>query len=313
MPNGPTLRSRAKANPTTTSNKQPAARISSGSRTSLTSTAQKSLCTTNGSRPSTPAPTQITKLSETVKLLESRLSALEATVLQLTTENTDLKQSVAKLHSELTEIGQRTTVHRASELETCISTELSELNNDIVIRGVEVNENTPETNLRAIYEGIRSHLCISDCVELDPVSVSVLPVNTSQTNVSINRPIRVQLRTLASKVKFLQVRRVKKDIYLSDIGINNQSKRPILITEHLTRRNQELLFQARSLRGGDNFKFVWSTNGQILARKEEKSKVIRITDSAHVNRLRAAANLEPLPENGRFYASSTVQSSSNHS
>lgn len=249
--------------------------------------------TTATSRSSTPtAQSQNLNINKT---LESRVTALEALVSQLTSENSDLRQLVSSLQLEVAQCKDRVEQHRTATTssENNISLDQQELNSNIVIRGVEVKEDTPESELLAVYEGIRSHLNISEESDLAPVSVSVLSSNPAKSNNF--RPFLVQLPTVAAKVKFLQIRRIKKDILLSDIGINSTSRRPILISEQLTRTNQELLFQARSLRGQNKFKFVWSTNGQILARHSEKSKVIRIIDTAHVNRLREEFNLEPLP------------------
>lgn len=119
------------------------------------------------------------------------------------------------------------------------------------------------------YEDVRSHLNISDVADLDPFSVTALASSSSKFNAT-SRSNRVQFASVAAKVKFLQIRRVKKDILPSHLGIDNTTRRPVLISEQLTRDNQELLYQARSLRGLNKFKFVWSTNGQILARQRER-------------------------------------------
>lgn len=92
------------------------------------------------------------------------------------------------------------------------------------------------------------------------------------------------------------MRRVKKTISQADIGINSSISHPILVSEELTRSNQELLFQERSLRSQGNYKFVWSFNGQVLARYRQGSKVIRIIDSTHVNELREGLSLEPISD-----------------
>lgn len=186
------------------------------------------------------------------------------------------------------------------------TSEQQEINSNIVIRGVDVSVNSTAAELTTIYERIRNHLEISDVTEFNPTSISLLPSNTSKLHSSL-RPIRVTLSSVAAKVKFLQVRRIKKDIIQTDIGIANHSKRPILITEQLTRTNQELLFQARSLREGGNYKFVWSKNGEVFARYRPNTKVIKIIDTSHVNNLRAELNLESLSHNGRLLTSTTHQ------
>lgn len=95
-----------------------------------------------------------------------------------------------------------------------------------------------------------------------------------------------------------------------DIGIKGGASRPILVTEELTRSNQELLFQARSLRLQGNYNFVWSCDGQILVRFQKNTKVVRITNSAHVNQLRAGLDLNPLPDHGRHQPGASFQSAS---
>jgi len=296
---------------TNKSSAQPTKKTTS-TKPSTTVNASRLSTSTTSSRNSTPAAKNL--LSETVRSQETRISALEVLVSQLVSVNSDLRQTISNLQTEVTQCKNLIQQHQSSVIasENNISLDQQDLNTNIVIRGVDVKEDTPESELLSVYEGLRSHLKISGEADLAPVSVAILSSNPAKVNIS-SRPIRVQLPSVTAKAKFLQVRRVKKDIFLSDIGINNGSRRHVLISEQLTRTNQELLYQARSLRGQNKFKFVWSSNGQILARQRENSKVIRIADTAHVNRLREELNLEPLTEYGRRHTATTVQHDSSHS
>lgn len=112
--------------------------------------------------------------------------------------------------------------------------------------------------------------------EFDPVSVKVIHLNPLDKKNTSVKPIRVQFQSADAKRKFLQVRRVKKTISQTDIGIKSSASHPILVSEELTRSNQELLFQARSLRNQGNYKFVWYCNGQVLVRYRQNSKVIEL-------------------------------------
>lgn len=272
-------------------------------RSSITATARLSTSNRATTVPGTPKES----LNNRITLLESRLSVIEASFERLTAENSELKETVERLNSELAQVKLRNVQSRPLAES---SSEQQEINSNIVIRGVDVSVNSTASELTTIYEGIRNHLEISGVTEFDPTSISLLPSNTSKPNSSL-RPIRVTLSSVAAKVKFLQVRHIKKDIVQSDIGIANNSKRPILITEQLTRTNQELLFQARSLREGGNYKFVWSKNGEVFARYRPNTKVLKIIDTSHVNFLRAELNLEPLSNNGRLLTSTAHHSSTN--
>lgn len=257
------------------------------------------------------ASIQSCSVKDTVSRLESRVSDLESIVARLTSENTDLREAVSTLQADIALCKNRLDEDQrsAQAAERKVSLKQEELNSNIVIRGVDVGSNPTNSDLLAVFEGIRSHLNVSGIDELTPVSVTQFPSNKTSTSAQ-TRPIRVEFCSVAAKRKFLQVRRTKKDILQSDIGINNTSRRPILISEQLTRSNQELLYQARSLRAQNHFKFVWSTDGQILARLKEKTKVIRIIDTEHVNQLRSEFGLEPLSQHGRLHATTTVEPNS---
>lgn len=270
------------------------------------------------SKPSTPTVQKLTT-EQRINAIEARYKSLETSCNQLISENAEFKRIIENLQSELTETKRQSEQLRLEldELKNEESSDLKkvsrsqeELNSNIIIRGAEVNENTPESELLAVYEGIRNYLDISGASEFDPVSVSLIPrraatgTPSSETNKSSSRPIQVKLASSQSKKKFLQVRRIKKDIFPADIGIINSTRRPILISEHLTRSNQELLFQARGLRGHNGFKFVWSSDGQILVRHKPNTKVIRIIDVSQIQQLKDQFNI--LSENGR-YSSGTPQ------
>ncbi|KAJ6639560.1 hypothetical protein Bhyg_12306 [Pseudolycoriella hygida] len=139
-------------------------RISS-SRVSLTT---PSFSTSNQA---TAAPLNaINILTERIESLESRLNTIEASYNQLVAENTELRHIVTDLQTGICQL-QNSNVHTPSSGAPSSSTtsiEQQSINNNIVIRGVEVKDSTPSVELTAIYEGIRTHLGISDVDELSP-------------------------------------------------------------------------------------------------------------------------------------------------
>lgn len=205
---------------------------------------------------------------------------------RLNAENENLKASLLNLSSEVEKL--RTT---ASSTNDGISLEQQEVNSNIIIRGVELNKDATESDLIAVYQKICAHLGATGTPDLEPVEASILTSNQKAKGTD-SKPIRIKLRSTAAKRQFLQIRRIKRDILPTDIGIVQSSKKALLITEELTRKNQELLYKARSLRSRDQYRFVWSNNGQILARRSQNSKVVRIVDNTHVESLRSG--LQPL-------------------
>lgn len=218
-------------------------------------------------------------VKESVSTPTHRLTALER-------ENAHFKRIIDELRSELNEQKNQIILlqRERNARDNGISLEQEEINNNIVVRGIEINSDSSPESLSAAFSGLCAHLGVENVPEFIPEALEIVPAlnNKSQT---ASRPLRVRFKSVSAKRNFLQVRRAKRDIFPSNIGIAQTSRAPLRIDEQLTRSNQELLYQARSLRGKNNYKYVWSNNGQILARKQDRSRVVRIRDFDHLNEL----------------------------
>lgn len=261
--------------------------------------------------------------------LDYKLTDSEETCKQLHIENAKLNQTASRLTVEISEIKsdlnqlrtqQNTQTSSAKDIdfehrheqapsEDGITFEQQQLNSNFIIRGVDTGESTSEAELKGVFNNILEHIGVHDNPEFAPVSIQLLRNHNSAKSAGI---IQVRLSSATAKRHFLQARRLKKGIVPSDIGCNSDSHKPILIAEELTRNNQELLYQARSLRGSKKFRFVWSNDGQILARLKPKSKVIRIKSLEHINELRAFLNLVPLNNNHGRHNTSRIEPNDSH-
>lgn len=248
--------------------------------------------------------------------LETQIGNFEDIRRQLAADNQELQSKVSELSSEADLLKSEVRALQSQQhqskadlepVESGISADQIKLNSNIVIRGVEIAEKSDESAPVKVFDSIRAHLGLQQDETFNPVGVRVFPIaSNSSTN---TRTIQVQFRSVEIKRKFLQVRRIKKQITPRDIGVVQGSNKAILITEQLTKQNQELLFAARSLRHSHKYKFVWSNNGEILVRPKPKSKVIRITSIDEVNKLRSEIQLQPLlfKNNGRLRSSHNHQ------
>lgn len=218
--------------------------------------------------------------------IASRLSALEKANSELQGEVIELKAIVSS---------QRDIINNfeliSSAEEKGISVEQEKINQNIIIRGVDLPEVPNEQFLIDTFNNIRSHIGIEGEEDIAPSGAEILePRNklTGKTN-----SIVIRLKSISAKRSFLLARRSKFDIRPSDIKISQRSNSPLIITEQLTDKNQRLLFDARSLRGPSGFKYVWSSNGQILLRLRNKSRVIRVLDHNQIELLRIKHNIAP--------------------
>lgn len=202
------------------------------------------------------------RLSTTTQ--ESRLTAIEAAHNHLKAENVALHQTIAQLKSDLESVqivlvefcDSESKLKEYQETNKLLSDENSVLKRTISALRSETNTLQQEviqfrSEIKQVYN------------QHQPAAVKVLHPQNSHKLKSAST-IQVQLKSVDAKREFLQIRRVKKDILPTDIGFKQSSNKPILITEQLTKSNQQLLYAARSLRGENKFKYVWSNNGQIF-------------------------------------------------
>lgn len=285
---GPAARTRASAKQSTSTSRRES--IQNNSRTTTATLVKRS------SLQAPITPNNVDKF----KAFEERLNKLEK-------DNSALKGLVNQLEEKVT--AQDAVIRNLLKIEEAskenITVEQLELNSNIIVRGVEVDEESSSDKLEAVFTGLREHLGVSSEAEFDPVSVTTVS-SKSRVSKNASRPIRVVFKSIAAKRNFLQIRRVKKDIFPREIKVEQKSQRPLLITEDLTYENQQLLYQARSLRGTNKYNFVWSNNGQVLARRDRKSRVVRILSAEHVNQLRHHIGLSPLDTNGPSRSPSIV-------
>lgn len=173
------------------------------------------------------------RLNSTIHQLKVDIEGVQLLCKRVNDENTELKGEITSLRSQISSIKQSQSTSSSSS-DQGISDEQQQLNSNIVIRGVELS-GISEFEPSVVYESIRSHLGVREDKAFDPVSVTVLPTTAAKSVTA--KTIQVRLGSTAIKRQFLQVRRIKKNITAADIGLSQDSRKTILITEQLTRNN----------------------------------------------------------------------------
>lgn len=226
---------------------------------------------------------RVSALEKSNTELQSVNDLLKTEIKELKTLNTDLHVGLKQLETTVSlqqkSLDQLELSSTAAERGTSIEQE--RLNCNVVVRGVECSEETSEEQLFQTFNKICTFIGIEKEEELIPLHAEVLksePIVKSKTLI-------FKLKSVDAKRAFLLARRTKFDIKPTDIKLTQSTNNPLVITEQLTRRNQDLLYKARALRDTAGFKYVWSSNGQILARKQNRHKVIRILDVNQIEQL----------------------------
>lgn len=101
----------------------------------------------------------------------------------------------------------------------------------------------------------------------------------------------------------------KTRLTTEDLGFDGTSK-PVYINEHLTRKNKQLLGAASSRKKAVGWKYVWSSNGKVLARRAESTTVLHIRSVADIDRMTPSSPIARSSDNSELLENDALPSQS---
>lgn len=189
------------------------------------------------------------KLAESVDFVSKKYDEMKAKQEELIASNRQLVAQNAALE------------RRVAELE-----QYSRLNN-IEIKGIPVTEGE---DCAAILQSV------CDAIEC-PVEPCEIDVIHRVPTMSKKNEKNIIARFVSREKKNDFVRKARKArINTSNIGFSGVTVTPVFINEHLTFENKKLFSKALELKKEFGWRFLWTDNCRIKARKTEDSKVYRI-------------------------------------
>lgn len=102
-------------------------------------------------------------------------------------------------------------------------------------------------------------------------------------------PVIVRLKNKIVKEKVLKLRKINngktegKSLFAKDFGFD--SEKQLFINEELTQPTRKLLNDAKKQLKNKNFKFIWISDGKVLAKKDESAKTHFIRNDYDVQQL----------------------------
>ena len=95
---------------------------------------------------------------------------------------------------------------------------------------------------------------------------------TKDGNVKLNRPLLIKFNSAKTRNIVFKNKKNLKDIDTMEMGLTAEKKR-VFINEHLSAQTKSLFWLTNKTRKEQNWKFIWTNNGTIYARKNENSEV----------------------------------------
>ncbi|XP_008479185.1 spindle pole body component 110-like [Diaphorina citri] len=203
------------------------------------------------------------KLDDIIKKMgsiQNVLNTMSEKQEKLENENKMLKTKVQELECSMEELQQYTR------------------NKNIQIDGVPKQ---PNENLKEIVKTIGNKIDVP-IKEEDIDAIHRIPTRSTNNP----EPIVVQFLTRQMKEGVIQKAKSAR-LSTNDINVHVPIglDRPIYVNDHLTRQRKEIMFQARQMKTERNYKFLWTRNGKIFIRKDERSVVINLNTKEDLKKI----------------------------
>lgn len=204
--------------------------------------------------------------------LEARMDVVENRLSQnLMMERNSLEATVAQLKIQLNE--------RDQEL----------LANDIEISGISESKDESTFHLvKILSTKLGVNLDERDVVHIErlgsPRRNRVAALDSDVSDNQRPRNIYVRFARRSTRDTLLRAARVRRGLTTADLPIDTPTRR-VYVNERLTRINRQLFYKARQAGTINKWKYIWTKEGRIFARKETDNKVEQIKCEEDIDKI----------------------------
>lgn len=217
------------------------------------------------------------ELRKEIRDLKSSVSFLNEEVEKLKGENIDLtrdNKSLRSINEKLTTECESLRKQMSHQDQRITASEQYSRKCNLEIKGIPklANEDLPST-LHEIGALLNVPILKDDVEKCHRVPAKNA---TSIPNIVVQFKSRSKRDSVLQKAK-------KTRISTQDLG--HSSNTPVFINEHLCPVLKQLLGMAIAKKKTANWKFVWTNDGRILARKDENSHVLHIREACDIEKI----------------------------
>lgn len=224
-------------------------------------------------------------LRPTVEWLRTTVDAVEKSVTFLNdkydsvvTDLTAQKQLTKNMEAEVGTL--RNTVKEQANSIRLLQTEINELDQQQRLSNMEIQglPSTPKENLSVVLCDLASKIGLSQFQPSDVLSARRLPPKKTDKPGTATL-ILVSFASVSLKEQWMGCRGRLRE--LSHAGLAPK----IFFNENLSRSNRELFWKARMKGKEKQYKYIWTKNGQIYAKKSDGTTVLRIASVGDIEKL----------------------------
>lgn len=212
------------------------------------------------------------EISSSLKTIESSLSFLSA-------QYEDMRKKMEEMERERKKDKECILIleNRIEDLQKV------QRKNSFEIKNVPKLENETKTSLTNMVTQL------STAINIELYSNDIKDVYRS-SNKGDKKPIVVELSSYVQKTNIMNAAK-KYNIQNKNNKLNSLhlglkcNNNPIFLSDHLTPKGNRLFYLARELTKTQNYKFCWTSLGDVLVRKNENSPIIKIISETQIQSL----------------------------
>lgn len=235
-----------------------------------------------------------TEFSQTVDFLTNELKEVKDKVRSMNNKILELESKNANFESVIKSKKLAENEKELMSLKATIAELKADLNdkeqcgmlNDVAITGIPESEGESVLHIViAVATKLGMTLEPKDVVNVSRIGSKKQSFTHSDSKPPRPRPITVRLARRNLRDEFLKNARVRRGITTSNLGLPQHEYRQFYINEKLTKSNRVTFARAREIGRAMNWKFVWTKEGRVYAKRNESSPAHFLRSETDVERV----------------------------
>lgn len=226
--------------------------------------------------------TEIRKNNDALKEIQQTNRNIESAVEFLSAQNDEFRKKIEKLENQ------------SKEDKKCIVI-LEDKIEELLKNGRKSNfeiKNAPKTKDETKNDLIDMVVCLSKSIECPISKTDIKDIYRVRGKKDSNQNSPIIVETSSVLLKNETLRKCKNfniknggKLRAKHLGLRISEETPIYVSEHLTPKAARLFFLARELKRQKQYKYCWTSYGNVYLRMDDNAAVIQVTNEAHITQL----------------------------
>lgn len=234
------------------------------------------------------------EFSQTTDLLSKQIKDIKEEVSLMKNKVQELEMENSKIQSELRSGKKGDADAELSNLRETVAELKAEINekeqagllNDVDISGIPESEGESLMHIViAAAAKLGMTLDHKDVVSVSRIGSKRYTLQQGENKLPRPRTITVRLARHDLRKELIKNARVRRNVTTADLGLPQHECKPFYLNERLTKLNRFIFARARMVGRAMNWKFIWTREGKIYAKRSESSPLHLLRSEADIEKV----------------------------